>query len=364
MERPHGAGYLGITGCRGCCLAPVAEKVSTPGPRLRSSSSTSPVIPSTTLPQENMQFLKWFKYCNLENLHVVLAKQTLSAPERLHPAPAPQQAPALPACAGRSRMPLAFTDKNNDTCAEEDLTVGFSAANSPPSLRAKPPTSTPRVPVSVRRLSSFSAAWHKGVLSVPGEGRARRLSWPCRYFASQGVKELNFSDGKRTEDQTSSLVTSRCWDSSNSPAQARQFHPSAGRGRRGAAAGGSASHPRETPSPAAAGLCSLLSRHLSREQRGVRRKDFLSSGAAACDHVWPRPSQQQIGVPKPFTTRWVSHAIAILLATLLFSLSFLSGKYHIWMQLSSMFIWDEIIHATVKVQYSSDRETCTRPRKI
>lgn len=105
--------------------------------------------------------------------------------------------------------------------------MGFSAPNSPPSLRAKPPTSTPRVPVSVRRLSSFSAAWHKGVLSVPGEGRARRLSWPCRYFAFQGVKELNFSDGKRTEDQTSSLVTSRHWDSSNSPAQARQFHPSA-----------------------------------------------------------------------------------------------------------------------------------------
>lgn len=65
------------------------------------------------------------------------------------------------------------------------------------------------------------------MLSAPGEGRARRLSWPCRYLAFQGVKELNFSDGKHTEDQTSSLVTSRRWDSSNSPAQAWQFHPSA-----------------------------------------------------------------------------------------------------------------------------------------
>lgn len=117
LGRPRGAGYLGITGCRGCSLLPVAEEVSTPGPRLRSSSSTSPVIPSTTLPQENMHFLKWFKYCNLENLHIVLAKQLLSAPERLHPAPAPQQAPALPACAGGSRVRPAFTHKNNDTCA-------------------------------------------------------------------------------------------------------------------------------------------------------------------------------------------------------------------------------------------------------
>ena len=65
VGQPHGAGYLDITGCRGCSVAPVAEEVSTPGPCMGSSSSTNPVIPSTTLPRENMQFLKWFEYCNL-----------------------------------------------------------------------------------------------------------------------------------------------------------------------------------------------------------------------------------------------------------------------------------------------------------
>ncbi|XP_074459159.1 uncharacterized protein LOC141749491 [Larus michahellis] len=135
-------------------------------------------------------------------------------------------------------------------------------ANSPPSLRAH--AGSPRVLVSLRCVSASSAAWHRGVLSVPGEGRVRQRSRPWWYFASQGMKELNFSDGKRTEDQTSSLVTSRCRASSSSPARARQLHPSLG----GAVA-----------------------------------------GAADPDHVWPRPSQQQIGLPKPSATR-LSHLSA------------------------------------------------------
>lgn len=42
------------------------------------------------------------------------------------------------------------------------------------------------------------------------------------------------------------------------------------------------------------------------------------AGAADPDRVRPRPSQQQIGLPKLFATRWVSRAIAILLAALPF----------------------------------------------
>lgn len=82
---------------------------------------------------------------------------------------------------------------------------------------------TPPILVSLRCVSSPSAAWCKGVLSIPGKGRAQRRIRPSRYFIFQGVKELNFSDGKRTEDQTSSLVTSLCWDRSSSPAQPGSF---------------------------------------------------------------------------------------------------------------------------------------------
>lgn len=73
----------------------------------------------------------------------------------------------------------------------------------------------------------------QGCASVPRQGRAPRHS--CRCFTFQGVKELKFSDGKRTEDQTSSLVTSRCWDIA-APQHSPQFHPSVGRAA-GAAAG-------------------------------------------------------------------------------------------------------------------------------
>ncbi|OPJ72075.1 hypothetical protein AV530_009383 [Patagioenas fasciata monilis] len=54
---------------------------------------------------------------------------------------------------------------------------------------------------------------------------------PSGRSKEEGVKELKFSDGKRTEDQTSSLVTSRCWDAA-APQPSRQFHPSVGRGGR------------------------------------------------------------------------------------------------------------------------------------
>lgn len=73
--------------------------------------------------------------------------------------------------------------------------MGSSAANSPPKSRSKTPHANPPRPggfCSLRCMSSFSAAWRKGVLSIPGKGRAWRRSWPCRYFAFQGVKELNF----------------------------------------------------------------------------------------------------------------------------------------------------------------------------
>lgn len=159
--------------------------------------------------------------------------------------------------------------------------MGFSAANSPPSLRAH--AGSPRVLVSLRCVSASSAAWHRGVLSVPGEGRVRQRSRPWWYFASQGVKELNFSDGKRTEDQTSSLVTSRCRASSSSPARARQLHPSLG----GAVAGRCEG-------------CRGMERDLSSAPAGPR--GWGGRATAGCDCPWDGGSAGR-AVPQPLSEK-------------------------------------------------------------
>lgn len=77
----------------------------------------------------------------------------------------------------------------------------------------------------------------QGCAQPPWQGTSAVVLLALQIFLLPGREGVNFSDGKQTEDQTSSLVTSCCWDSSNSPAQAQQFHPSAWRSWRGAAAG-------------------------------------------------------------------------------------------------------------------------------
>lgn len=97
--------------------------------------------------------------------------------------------------------------------------MALSAANSPPNLGANLPPLTLCTLLLLRCVSPPRQPGAR-VCSAPvaRDERGGAASWPCWYFAFPGVKELNFSDEEITKDQTSSLVTSRCWDSSSSPA--------------------------------------------------------------------------------------------------------------------------------------------------
>lgn len=64
-----------------------------------------------------MQFLKWFKYSNLGNLHVV--KQTPLTPEPLPPAPAP--------CSHQPWEVVAFTSKTNTSVGMFSVALCASA---------------------------------------------------------------------------------------------------------------------------------------------------------------------------------------------------------------------------------------------
>lgn len=88
-----------------------------------------------------------------------------------------------------------------------------------PQSQSKPAHADPPQPAFAQVCPGFRPPGAR-LCSAPAarDERGGAAVWPCRYFAFQGMKELNFSDEEITKDQTSSLVTSCCWDSSSSPA--------------------------------------------------------------------------------------------------------------------------------------------------